>query len=454
MSINNLMNKSAAFLSLGCKVNAYETEAIKEQFSKYGCKIVDFKEKADIYVVNTCTVTNIADRKSRQMLHKAKSENPDAFVVATGCYVQESADKLEEDGGINLLVGNRLKNKIADYVNNYIADAGSQVFKIVSNDIEEFESMTLISDYQRARVDIKIQDGCNQFCTYCIIPYARGRISSRKMNEVLEEAAGLSKKGYKEIVLTGIHISSYGFDKLSAGEKASLRTNDGSMPLVDLIEELEKIDGIERIRIGSIEPRIVNEEFAKRISNCKKLCPHFHLSLQSGCDTVLSRMNRKYSTEEYLKACEILRKYYDRPSITTDIIVGFPGETMEEFIQTKNYTRKVGFAAIHIFPYSKREGTIAAKMDGQLSNKVKQERARELAEVEKELRDTYEKSFAGEQKEILIEEIKEEAGIKYAVGHTPEYVQVAILGNESDINKMLSVTMTDTRSCGFIFAKR
>ena len=442
---NNLMNKKAAFLSLGCKVNAYETESMKQRFASFGCQIVDFKEYADIYVVNTCTVTAIAGRKSRQMLRRAKQLNPDAIIVATGCYVQESYESLKEEDYVDILVGNRLKNKITDYVNEFIAAGEKQVDVHVSENIEEFEEMTVISKSKHLRVDIKVQDGCNQFCTFCIIPYARGRISSRNPESVINEVKGLAERGFKEVVLTGIHLSSYGLEDYSVKEQRELKTENGDIPLLDLIESINAIEGIERIRIGSVEPRVITEEFVKRLTNSEKFMPHFHLSLQSGCDSVLKRMNRKYDTARYLEACEVLRKYYYKPSITTDIIVGFPGETEEEFEVTRAYAETVGFAAIHIFPYSRREGTVADKMEGQLTGDVKADRLKELSKVEERLRAEYENSFDGEIRPVLVEEKTILNGTEYCVGHTPEYVKVYFKDAFCKVNDTVDVRMTDKR---------
>lgn len=442
---NNLLNKKVAFLSLGCKVNSYETEAIKEQFTGYGSIVVDFEDIADIYVVNTCTVTNIADRKSRQMLHKARNHNPSALIVATGCYVQESYVKLLEEGGVNLLIGNRIKGRIAEYVNSYIDDNSSDTIVKMAEDLNEYENLLHVNNYERTRADIKIQDGCNQFCSYCIIPYARGRISSRHEGDIINEVEGLVKRGYKEVVLTGIHISSYGFDDLSAGEKQSLQTVSGRIPLIELLEKLSLIEGLLRIRLGSLEPRIVTEEFVARLSELNKVCPHFHLSLQSGCDTVLLRMNRKYNTSQYKEAVELLRRYYYKPSVTTDVITGFPGETEEEFNITCDFCRSIAFSDMHIFPYSKREGTKAAAMDGQLDNKTKQSRGKKLSNLMEIYKNVYEEGFESELKDILIEECFEKDGKTYVTGHTTEYVKVVCEGNVEEINSLVTVTMSKER---------
>ncbi len=456
MTENMLSGKKAAFLSLGCKVNAYETEAVRQSFLSYGAETVDFKEVADIYVVNTCTVTNIADRKSRQMLRRARALNADAIVVATGCFVQEGAKNLEDDGCVNLLVGNRLKQKLAQFTNDYLiarSEGRSEGMQIIMNEDESsYEEQGMISSYKNARVDIKIQDGCNQFCSYCIIPYARGRISSRNPANVLAEIRGLAERGYKEVVLTGIHLSSYGLEDCGIREQAMLARDDGRMPLLELIEKIEEIYGIERIRFGSVEPRIITERFVEGLSKCKKFMPHFHLSLQSGCDTVLKRMNRKYDTAAYEKCCEIIRTYYYKPSITTDIITGFPGESEEEFAKTCEFVKKIGFAAVHIFPYSVREGTRAASMEGQLDNSVKTDRAKRLAAYEEILRENYETSFDGEYRPVLVEEIKEMDGTTYCIGHTPEYVKAAFAGSSDMINSTVEVSMSADRMGDAILA--
>ncbi|MBR6275101.1 MAG: tRNA (N(6)-L-threonylcarbamoyladenosine(37)-C(2))-methylthiotransferase MtaB [Lachnospiraceae bacterium] len=456
---NLLLNKKAAFLSLGCKVNAYETEVMRQCFMSYGAVPVDFKEIADIYVVNTCTVTNIADRKSRQMLHRAKSLNPEAVIVAVGCYVQESAEELEKDGAVNVLIGNRLKNKVADIVNEYLVSCMENLenkekpLTVMNNDEQDYEELCTISDYKNLRVDIKIQDGCNQFCSYCIIPYARGRISSRKPESVLNEVKSLAERGFKEVVLTGIHLSSYGLEDYSVREQANLKTDDGRMPLLELIEKISEIDGIERIRTGSVEPRIITEEFVERLSKCTRFMPHFHLSLQSGSDGVLKRMNRKYDTAMYEKACDILREYYYKPSITTDIIVGFPGETKEEFEECCEFAEKIGFSAIHIFPYSVRKGTKAAGMPDQLDNNIKGDRAKKLAEIEEKLRIDYENSFADEFRNVLCEEIIEFDGKIYITGHTEEYVKTIFEANDALPGDIVMVKMSGKRLKNMVFAE-
>lgn len=451
---NNLLDKKVALLSLGCKVNSYETEAIRQQFMSYGALICEFEEKADVYIVNTCTVTNIADRKSRQMLRRARNNNPDAVIVATGCYVQESADDLKKENIVDLIIGNRMKNMIASYVNDYISGNVITGFVAMSSDMNDYEKMSALTDYHRTRVDIKIQDGCNQFCSYCIIPYARGRICSRSRSEIVNEVKNLASRGYREVVLTGIHISSYGLEDYSLKEQAELKTKDGKMPLIELLCELNGIEGLDRIRIGSFEPRIITEEFVSKMAECEKIMPHFHLSLQSGCDTVLKRMNRKYNTSEFMEACEILRKYYYKPSITTDIIVGFPGETEDEYSITESFVDQVKFAAIHIFPYSRRSGTVADRMEGQLTNSEKQRRSKRLSKYESLHRTSYELSFRDEIRPVLIEECIEIDGESYCMGHTPEYVSVICQGSSSDVNEIIDVKMSDTYFHNHIFSVR
>lgn len=340
--------RRAALHNLGCKVNAYETEAMQQILEKAGYEIVPFQEQADVYVINTCSVTNMADRKSRQMIHRARKQNPDAVIVAAGCYVQTAGERQEEDETIDIVIGNNKKHELAERLEEFFEKHEKARAMIDINCQKEgYEELSLSRTAEHTRAFIKVQDGCNQFCTYCIIPYARGRVRSRKPADVLGEIQRLAENGYQEVVLTGIHLSSYGID-----------IEDD---LLHLIEQVHEIEGIQRIRLGSLEPKIVTEEFAKRLSELEKICPHFHLSLQSGCDATLERMNRKYTTEEYAKSCGYLRKYFREPAITTDVIVGFPGETEEEFAVTKQYLEKIHFYEMHIFKYSKRQGTKAAK---------------------------------------------------------------------------------------------
>lgn len=416
--------KSVALHNLGCKVNSYEMEVMQQMLQEKGYTIVPFDEAADIYIVNTCTVTNIADRKSRQMLHRAKQKNPDAIVVAVGCYVQTGREAVEKDDSIDLAIGNNKKKDIVEILEEYLKEreqqGGSCDKTLCSSTVidinagAEYEEMTLKQTAEHTRAYIKIQDGCNQFCSYCVIPYARGRVRSRREEEILEEIAGLAACGYREVVLTGIHISSYGTD-FGKGSR-----------LIELVEKINDIAGIERIRLGSLEPRIVTEEAAKRLAALPKLCPHFHLSLQSGCDTVLKRMNRHYTTGEYWKSVETLRREFDSPAITTDVIVGFPGETEEEFQATREFLEKIGFYEMHIFKYSKRAGTAAARMPNQVDEQIKSERSGQLLALERELSLKFRRRYIGRRAEVLLEETKEINGSLYRIGHTKDYVKVAV----------------------------
>lgn len=405
--------KKAALHNLGCKVNAYETEAMQQMLEEAGYEIVPFQDTADVYVINTCSVTNMADRKSRQMLHRAKAKNPKAVVVACGCYVQTKEKEAVKDASIDLIIGNNCKNQLVPLLDQYFRDRGEKEHVIdINRGTASYEEMHLTRTAEHTRAFIKVQDGCNQFCSYCIIPYARGRVRSRHMEDVLEEVKTLAQNGYKEVVLTGIHLSSYGVD-----------TDDS---LLHLIQEVHKIEGIERIRLGSLEPKIVTEEFANELSKLEKICPHFHLSLQSGCDETLKRMNRKYSAEEYEAGCRILRKYFAHPAITTDVIVGFPGETEEEFLTTKEYLEKIHFYEMHIFKYSKREGTRAAVMENQVPEEVKTERSAVLLELEAKMSAEFRSFYVGKKESVLLEEAHVIDGVSYLVGYTKEYVKVAI----------------------------
>ena len=419
--------KKVALHNLGCKVNAYETEAMQEMLENSGYEIVPFQEGADIYIINTCTVTNMADRKSRQMLHRAKKLNPEAIVVATGCYVQAQEQNNEVDECVDIIIGN---NKKKDLVS--ILESHTRKCVIDINHTKEYEEMHLSRTAEHTRAYIKVQDGCNQFCTYCIIPFARGRVRSRLKEDVIREVTDLAKNGYKEVVLTGIHLSSYGVD---------LEHED----LLSLILAVHEIEGIQRIRLGSLEPRIITEEFARTIASLPKMCPHFHLSLQSGCDETLRRMNRRYTSQEYYEKCQLLRKYFDNPALTTDVIVGFPGETEEEFEKSKAFVDKVNFYETHIFKYSKRQGTKAAVMDGQVPEPVKTVRSNIMLEMDEQKRAKYEAAFVGKDVEVLFEEetiINEE---KFWVGHTKEYVKVA-LQSEENLQNQLSNVRIDKQS--------
>lgn len=436
--------KSIALHNLGCKVNAYEMEVMQQRFAESGYDIVPFDSAADIYLVNTCTVTNIADRKSRQMLHRAKKQNPAAVVVAVGCYVQTGREKVEQDPCVDLAVGNNRKKDIVQIVEAYLAERERKgeafaVHRPCPEDVidightAEYEQMQLTRTAEHTRAFIKIQDGCNQFCSYCIIPYARGRVRSRRPQDVLSEVEGLAQKGYREVVITGIHVSSYGMD-FETGKKEPeeetpkgiLRQRWDSAPLIELLKDVAKIPGIERIRLGSLEPRIVTEEFAEQLAAIPQICPHFHLSLQSGCDATLRRMNRHYTTGEYYEKVEILRRFFDNPAITTDVIVGFPGETEEEFLQTKAFLEKVRFFEMHIFKYSRRKGTAADRLPGQLSERVKQERSARLLILEADQSLQYRSFYIGKRVRILIEEKRIIDGIAYWIGHTENYIKGAI----------------------------
>ena len=416
--------KSVALHNLGCKVNAYEMDVMQQRLQEKGYKIVPFDKAADIYIINTCTVTNIADRKSRQMIHRAKKCNPDAVVVAVGCYVQTGEENVKQDAAIDLAIGNNRKKDLVSILEEYLdkrenGNAGiGAVSEAVVTDIidinhtDEYEEMTLRRTAEHTRAYIKIQDGCNQFCSYCIIPYARGRVRSRREEDILKEVQGIVSAGWQEIVLTGIHISSYGVDR-------------GAPELLKLLSKLHDIEGLKRIRLGSLEPRIVTEEFASQISAMPKICPHFHLSMQSGCDSVLQRMNRHYTSGEYFRTTEALRKYYGDPAITTDVIVGFPGETQEEFRETEAFVRRVNFYEMHIFKYSKRQGTRAAAMDGHLTEAEKSRRSMILSEAEREMSHAYRTGWLGREAEVLFEEKKEIDGKNYWIGHTPQYIKAA-----------------------------
>ncbi|MGN1146698.1 MAG: tRNA (N(6)-L-threonylcarbamoyladenosine(37)-C(2))-methylthiotransferase MtaB [Acetatifactor sp.] len=422
--------KSVALHNLGCKVNSYELDVMQQMLIEKGYQIVPFDEMADIYIVNTCTVTNIADRKSRQMLHRAKQKNPNAIVVAVGCYVQTGKDSVELDESIDLAIGNNRKKDLVAILEKFLAEReGNKTLNdttvIDINDTYEYEEMTLKQTAEHTRAYIKIQDGCNQFCAYCAIPLARGRVRSRRAEDIIREITGMVEAGYKEIVLTGIHISSYGID--FDGER---RAYSGSSKLIDLVERIHDIEGLKRIRLGSLEPRIVTEETAKRLAALPKVCPHFHLSLQSGCNATLKRMNRHYTTEEYYRSVELLREAFVCPAITTDVIVGFPGETEEEFLQTKAFLQKVGFYEMHVFKYSKRAKTSAAVMPGQVPEPVKSERSNELLTLEKEQSKQFRSRYLGQTAEVLLEEQKEIGGKSYFLGHTRDYVRIALPMNK------------------------
>ena len=413
--------KKAALQNLGCKVNAYETESMEQMLIEAGYEIVSFHEKADVYVINTCSVTNIADRKSRQMIHRAKKNNPESIVIAAGCYVQTSTEQAENDPDIDIILGNNQKGKLLQVLNSFLEDSVKKEELISLSKETDFEDLWISDSVEHTRAFVKVQDGCNQFCSYCIIPYARGRVRSRKLADICEEIQGLTQKGITEVVLTGIHLSSYGIE---VGDT-----------LINLIETVSKVEGVRRIRLGSLEPRIVDKEFADRLSKIPQICPHFHLSLQSGAITTLKRMNRNYTVDEYEKSCQILRTCFDHPAITTDVIVGFPQETIEEFEQTKIFIKKIRFYEVHLFKYSKRHGTVAAKMDGQIEEKEKTNRSNQLSKVVHELKMEYMKSWVGKELEVLMEEMITVDEKNYYVGFTKEYVKVGILADQDYSNQ-------------------
>ncbi len=450
--------QKVALHNLGCKVNSYEMDVISQSLEEKGFQIVPFDEQADIYIINTCTVTNIADRKSRQMLHQARKRNPEAIVVAVGCYVQTGKEQVLNDTGIDLAIGNNKKKDLVTILEAYLADkAGEKLYDKTMNDTSvidinaafHYEEMQLTHTAEHTRAYIKVQDGCNQFCSYCIIPFARGRVRSRHLDSIRKEVEGLAAAGYKEIVLTGIHISSYGIDFeddawaegrcIEKPQSSDRHDYSGASKLLELLERIHDIPGIERIRIGSLEPRIVTEESAFRLAAMPKLCPHFHLSLQSGCDSTLKRMNRKYTTAQFKESVQALRKAFDHPAITTDVIVGFPGETEEEFQETVRYLEELSLYEMHIFKYSVRKGTVAAGMKNQLTEAVKAKRSAVLMDMEARKSAEFRDRFLGKKVQVLFEESKQIDGKTYSIGHTREYVKVAVETDEDVINQIMEV---------------
>lgn len=418
--------KKAALHNLGCKVNAYETEAMQHLLEEAGYEIVPFTQKADVYVINTCSVTNMADRKSRQMLHKAKKNNPDSIVVAAGCYVQTSEKEVLNDLSVDIVIGNDRKHDLVRLLEEYSLDSVNDTVDDINDGKHDFEELFIDQTKEHTRAFIKVQDGCNQFCSYCIIPYARGRVRSRRFENVIAEVERLAANGFKEVVLTGIHLSSYGVDF----EEAT--------GFLELIQAVNAVKGIERIRLGSLEPKIVTEHFASELSKLDKICPHFHLSLQSGCDATLKRMNRKYTTKEYERGCELLRKYFVHPAITTDVIVGFPGETEDEFEQTKAYLEHIHFYEMHIFKYSKRKGTRAAVMPDQIDEQIKAARSEKLIALGHDMSKEFRKFYIGKNEEVLFEEKAVIGDKEYFVGYTKEYVKVAKETAENLENQIVS----------------
>lgn len=440
-----------AFLTLGCKVNSYETEKMKKNFEEKGHRVVAFEEKADAYIINTCTVTNIADRKSRKMLHRAKRLNADAVIVATGCYVDSAKARGEADESVDLFISNKDKDNLVEIVLDKINQSGREISINKTGDDEYREENILNKsgygnmsraaiEQEHTRAYIKIQDGCNQFCTYCIIPYVRGPLNSKPIDEITEEVKKLAKKGYKEIVVTGIHLSSYGVD----GKKSGEFIEKEGKPLLEALEAINNVPGIERIRLGSLEPRIITDEFVKRLSEIAAICPHFHLSLQSGSDSVLKRMNRHYTSKQYLEGVKILEKYFDNPAVTTDIIVGFPMETIKEFEETLEFAKEVRFAQIHVFKYSRRQGTIADSMEGQITERQKTERSEKLIESEKVLEKEFMKRALKKEEKVLFEEITEIDGKNYIIGYNERYIRIAVCVEDKEeaqekCNKIINV---------------
>lgn len=442
--MNKISGLKVAMHNLGCKVNSYEMDVMGQKLSAAGCEIVPFTDVADVYIINTCTVTNIADRKSRQMLHKAKKENPGAVVVAVGCYVETGMDGVKKDECIDLAIGNNKKSEIVGILEEFMAAregsfdktmGGKSVIDI--NATHEYENMRLSELPEHTRAYIKVQDGCNQFCSYCVIPYARGRVRSRDMEDVLSEIKDLSAKGLKEVVITGIHVGSYGVDK-------------GEPQLIELLEKVNEIEGIERIRMGSIEPRLMSAENVERLARISKLCPHFHLSLQSGCNSVLKRMNRHYTAEEYMESVGLLRKAFDRPAITTDVIVGFPGETEEEFEECRKFAEDIAFYEMHVFKYSPRKGTVAAGLPDQLTDRQKSARSDVLIELTERDSKAYRESFIGEELKVLWEDEEEHGGAKYMIGHTDRYVRVAVKEGTEAYKEAVSGEITSVVPSGML----
>ena len=424
--------KKAALHNLGCKVNAYELEAMQQQLEAGGYEIVPFEDRADVYIINTCTVTNIADRKSRQMLHRARKCNPDAVVVAAGCYVQAAEEDLKKDKTVDIVIGNNQKGKLLELLDEYMDGKGGGEAVLDIGHASSYESMRITRTSEHTRAFIKIQDGCNQFCSYCIIPYARGRIRSREAEDVLEEVAGLAAGGLKEAVLTGIHLSSYGADR---------QEENG---LLELVMRLQEVEGIERIRLGSLEPRIITEEFVRSLSGLSKFCPHFHLSLQSGCNETLKRMNRHYTTGEYYEKCCLIREFFEHPAITTDVIAGFPGETEEEFEETLAFVKKVQFYEMHVFKYSRRKGTLAAKMEAQVPEQKKQERSRRLIDLAHDMSQDFRRYYIGRETQVLLEEPVTAAGENFLAGYNKEYVRCAFrAGTENTLISGTPAALTE-----------
>lgn len=435
MSLNNV---KAAVVTLGCKVNQYESDAMFDMLTDAGAEIVSPKEGADIYIVNTCSVTNIAERKSRQMLHRAKKLNPDTVVAAVGCYAQVGKEELEKDPLIDLIIGNNKKKDLIPILEKYLEDRCRDTEVLDLSSGNEYEALHVRHLNEHTRAYIKVQDGCNQFCSYCIIPYARGRVRSRDAEDVLSEIRGLAQNGCREFVITGIHVCSYGTDL------------DGDKGLIDLLEEIGKIGGVDRIRLGSLEPGIITEDSVKRLQNIEQFCPHFHLSLQSGCDATLKRMNRKYTTDEIREKVKILREAYKDPALTTDIIVGFPGETEEEFEMTRKFLEEIDLYEMHVFKYSKRAGTRAAVMEHQVKDQEKARRSAVLIAMNEEHKNAFERRQIGTRRDVLIEEKLRSSAGNFYVGHTKEYIKVAVESERPLENQIVEAELTGISGDGYM----
>lgn len=431
--------KTVATLTLGCKVNQYETDAVQQLLQDAGYEIVEFQEGADIYLVNTCSVTNMADKKSRQMLHRAKKMNIQSVVIAMGCYVQSAAEELMKDPYVDLVIGNNKKKEIVSILSEYFKNYEKHQEVIEIDEVDEYEEMGIHQVSEHTRAYIKVQDGCNQFCSYCIIPFTRGRIRSRKLEDIIQEVEKLAQNGYREFVLTGIHLSSYGKD-----------FEEKEQRLLTLVQEVAKIEGVSRVRLGSLEPRIITEEFVQTLVQIEEFCPHFHLSLQSGCDITLKRMNRHYSCEEYKNSCDLIRSVFDRPAITTDIIVGFPGETEEEFEETRKYLEELSLYEMHVFKFSRRKGTKADRMLDQIPEQEKTKRSQILLEMTKRQKEAYENQFIGEEVDVLLEETYDENDVSYFVGHTKRYQKVAVKGNNLQSNTIVKVKIEERLPSGLL----
>ncbi len=431
-----------ALHNLGCKVNAYETEAMHQMLEENGYEIVEFAPGADVYIINTCTVTNIADRKSRQMLHKAKKMNPSSLVIAAGCYAQADSENLKKDEAIDIIIGNNRKKDLLKILSGFQKEEGISSNVIDINHTHEYENITVSRMTEHTRAYIKVQDGCNQFCSYCIIPFARGRVRSRLPQDVLEEVKRLAAAGCHELVLTGIHLSSYGVDLEEEN-------------LLSLIKKLHQVEGIQRIRLGSLEPGIITEEFASELAALPKLCPHFHLSLQSGCESTLKRMNRKYTAKEYKEKCDILRKYFQNPALTTDVITGFPGETEEDFEESRSFVESISFYETHIFKYSRRKGTRAAVMPDQVDDSLKAKRSAVMIAMGEKKKQAYMQSFIGQEVKVLLEEeIRNEKGEIFWTGYTPEYIRILLPGDEWKANMTVSVIPVEITADDHLLAKK